>query len=286
MNATAQPYLHSGSTLFEARSEEVFFLATEWERTFVEGVAARLQADWFHRSEAENDEPPAHYITTLYFDSDTHELARACEAGSEDVRLRAREYCDHLSEQGIRREPLLWLEVKTRNGSSTRKVRFAIPSLDVETALGDGVTSEQLYIQSQTRPWGESAELVLHEIAQLCMHTGPLKPDCMSHYRRRAWQDANETLRVTLDTELAFYRAPANLLWTDTTLSDAIAVPPVARLRNSLVEIKARNEHPDWLLELMIEAGLEPACEGKRAFSKFVAASHAVHSSRAGWPRR
>lgn len=286
MNATAQPYLYSGSTLFDARSEEVFFLATEWERTFVDGVAARLQADWFHRSEAEDDEPLAHYITTLYFDSDTRALARACEAGTEDVRLRAREYCDQLPNYGIRREPLLWLEVKTRNGPSTRKVRFAIPSVDVETALGDGVISERLYLQRQTRPWGESAELVLHEIAQLCMNTGPLKPDCMSHYRRRAWQDANETLRITLDTELAFYRAPDNLRWRDTTLTEAIAEPPVAQLRHSLVEIKARDEHPDWLLELMIDSGLEPACEGKRSFSKFVAASQAVHSPRASWSFR
>lgn len=286
MNATAQSYLHSGSTLFAARCEQKFFLATERVQAFVDGVAAQLEADWFHRSEAEQDEPLAHYITTLYFDSDTHVLARACEAGNEDVRLRAREYCDQLPEQGLRREPLLWLEVKTRKGPSTRKVRFAIPSHEVQTALGDGVISERLYFQNQTHEWGQSAEMVLHEIAQLCMYTGPLKPDCMSHYRRRAWQDTSETLRITLDTELAFYRAPTNLLWSDTTLADAIAQPPVAQLRNSLIEIKARGEQPAWLRELMNEVGLDPAREGKRGFSKFVAASNAVHAIRAGGPRR
>lgn len=282
MNATAQPCLYSGSTLFEARSEQVFFLAAEREQTFIDGVAARLKADWFHRSEAEQSEPLAHYITTLYFDTDTHEIARACESGIEDVRLRAREYCDQLPEQGLCREPLLWLEVKTRNGPSTRKVRFAIPSQEVEHVLGDGVISERLYFQSQTRAWGQSAETVLHEIAQLCMHTGPLKPDCMSHYRRQAWQDTNETLRITLDTQLAFYRAPSDSLWRDTTLADAITHPPVAQLRHSLLEIKARGEQPTWLRELMIDLGLEPAREGKRTFSKFVAASHAVHSNGVG----
>lgn len=279
MNATAQPYLHSGSTLFEARSEQVFFLAAEREKTFVDGVAARLKADWFHRSEAQQSEPLAHYITTLYFDSATHELARACEAGTEDVRLRAREYCDQLPEQGICREPLLWLEIKTRKGPSTRKIRFAIPSHEVQTALGDGVISERLYFQSLARGWGPSAEAVLHEIAQLCTNIGPLRPDCMSHYRRRAWQDSNETLRITLDTELAFHRAPTKRLWSDTTLADAIALPPVAALRHSLVEVKARGEQPTWLRELVNEVGLDPAREGKRTFSKFVTASHAVHSS-------
>jgi VTC domain len=286
VNATAQSYLYSGSTLFESRSEQVFFLATELEQAFIEGVAARLQADWFHRDEAQQSEPSAHYITTLYFDSETHEIARACEAGIEDVRLRAREYCDQLPEQGLYREPLLWLEVKTRNGPSTRKVRFAIPSHEIESALSDGVTSERLYFQSKSRPWGQSAEVVLREIAQLCTNTGQLQPDCMSHYRRRAWQDTCETLRITLDTELAFYRAPSNLVWCDTALSDAIAEPPVAQLRHNLVEIKSRGLPPDWLLELMIDVGLEPAYEGKRSFSKFVAASHAVQSSRTGWSWR
>jgi SPX domain protein involved in polyphosphate accumulation len=266
--------------LFDARSEEVFFLETEREQAFINGVAARLNADWFHRSEAEDGEPLAHYITTLYFDSDTHALARACESGHGDIRLRAREYCDQLTEQRIRREPLLGLVVMTRIGPSTRKIRFSIPSNDVPTALGDGVISERLAFQSQTRAWGQPAESVLHEIAQLSVHTGPLRPDCMSHYRRRAWKDTSESLRITLDTDLAFFRPPSHLPWSDTTLADAITKPPVGQLRDSLVEIKARGEQPAWLCELMVEVGLAPAREGERVFSKFVAASHAVHLAR------
>jgi hypothetical protein len=271
VNTVAQPCGYSGTTLFESRAEHVFFLDDERTRAFIDCVAAHLHVESFHPGEAESIEPPAHYITTLYFDSDTQEIARACEGGTNDVRLRAREYCDLLPQQGIRREPLLWLEVKTRTGTDTRKVRFAIPSDEVHTTLCDGVISEQLYCQNLG--WGESAEAVLHEIAQLCMHTGPLKPDCMARYRRRAWQDAAETLRVTLDTELAFYRPR----WSGTTLADAIAEPPVACFRQGLVEIKARDEQPTWLRELIVAVGLEPAYEGQRVFSKFVAASHAVH---------
>jgi hypothetical protein len=271
VNTVAQPCIYSGTTLFDARAEHVYFLGDEGTQTFIDCVAAHLNVDSFHRHEAETTEPPAHYITTLYFDSDTQEIARACECGVDNVRLRAREYCDQLPEQEIRREPLLWLEVKTRTGASTRKVRFAIPSDEVQAALCDGVISEHLHFPSLA--WGQSSEAVLHEIAQLCMHTGPLKPDCMARYRRRAWQDACETLRVTLDTELAFYRPR----WSGTTLADAIAEPPVALFSSGLVEIKARNEQPTWLRELIVELGLEPAFEGQRVFSKFVAASRAVH---------
>jgi SPX domain protein involved in polyphosphate accumulation len=270
---------HIASTkIFEERSEQVYFLRTESTERFIERVSAHLAVDSFGRTESDASESPAHYITTLYFDSDTQEIARACEGGNEGVRLRAREYADHLPEQGIRREPLLWLEVKTRNGASTRKVRFAIPSHEVQTVLSDGVISERM-LHFESRAWGQPAEAVLREIAELCMNTaGPLKPDCMAHYRRQAWQDTDETLRITLDTELAFHRPPANLFQGGLALAETIAEPPVARLLHSLVEIKTRGEQPDWLRNLIAEVGLDPAHEGPGTFSKFVAASHAVHS--------
>jgi SPX domain protein involved in polyphosphate accumulation len=270
---------HPESTkMFEERSEHVYLLRAESTQTFIEAVSAHLDVDAFGRSETDPSEPAAHYVTTLYFDSDTQEMARACEGGTEGVRLRARQYYDHLPEQGIRREPLLWLEVKTRSGTSTRKVRFAIPSHEVQAVLSDGVITERM-LHFESHAWGESAEAVLREIVELSMHTaGPLKPDCMAHYRRQAWQDADETLRITLDTELAFHRPPANPFQGGLTLAEAMAEPPVARLRHSLVEIKARGEQPDWLRNLIAEVGLEPALEGLGAFSKFVAASHAVHS--------
>lgn len=283
MKVVARSHLHS-TKMFEERSEQVYFLGTSSTERFIAGVSEHLGVDSFGRTgtDPSPSESPAHYITTLYFDSDTQEVARACEGGTEGVRLRAREYYDRLPEQGIRREPLLWLEVKTRNGASTRKVRFAIPSHEVQTVLSDGVITERM-LQFESRTWGQSAKAVLREIAELCMNTvGPLKPDCLAHYRRQAWQDTDETLRITLDTELAFHRPPANPFQGGLSLAEAIAQPlaepPVARLRHSLVEIKARGEQPDWLRNLIAEVGLDPAREGPGTFSKFVAASHAVHS--------
>jgi hypothetical protein len=271
---------HLDSTkMFEERSEHVYLLRAESTQAFIDAVSAHLEVDSFGRDESDPTEPAAHYITTLYFDSDTQEMARACEGGTEGVRLRAREYYDRLPEQGIRREPRLWLEVKTRDGTNTRKVRFAIPSHDVHAVLGDGLITERM-LQFESRAWDQSAKPVLREIAQLCMHTaGPLRPDCMAHYRRQAWQDADETLRVTLDTEVAFHRPPANPFHGGLMLADPSAEPPVVRLGHDLVEIKARGEPPDWLRNLIAEVGLEPAREGLGTFSKFVAASHAVHST-------
>jgi SPX domain protein involved in polyphosphate accumulation len=265
--------------MFAERSEHAYFLTADNARTFIDRVGEYLGAHCFYQSEADTFEPPAHYVTTLYFDSSTREILRACERGAAGVRLRAREYYDCDPKLGIRREPLLWLEVKASSGSSTRKTRFAIPSSEIHAFLSDGViTKRMLMLQRPT--WGRSAEAVIQEIAELCTKTaGPLRPDCLAHYRRRAWQDVGETMRITLDTELSFHRPPPNLFRGGSTLSDAVAGTPAGVLRYNLVEIKLRRDQPTWLRQLILDLGLEPALDGRRVFSKFVAASRAVHSS-------
>jgi hypothetical protein len=245
--------------MFEERAELVYFLDDGRTREFIAGVSRHVEPERF--------QPSGQDVTTLYFDSDSRALARACESGIGGVRLRMRTYHD------AGREPLLWLEVKTRSGASTRKIRFPMASHDMRTLLRDGVITEHAF---QSQNWQESAQPVVREIVELCTHTAaPLRPDCMVHYRRQAWQDVEHTLRITLDTELAFHRPPTDPFDPGLALSE----PPVARLGHSLVEIKQRGKQPAWLDELIHEVGLELAFGGRHAFSKFVAASHAVHDS-------
>lgn len=271
MENAAVPHspLALSSAMFEERSEQVYFLAPEATQTFVDGVAARLDEDQYCRSDASGR---AHYVTTLYFDTESQAIARACEAG-EGMRLRAREYYDRYPAI-VQREPLLWLEVKTRAGKTTRKVRFAIPTDEVPTYLHDGVIHPSTLEHER---WTGSAETVLRDIGELCMHaSGPLRPDCVAQYRRRAWQDAADMLRITVDTELAFHRPPAHP-FDGHSISEALTEPPVARVVDSLVEIKLRGEPPAWLTQLVREVGMRPASEGLHSFSKFLAASRAVH---------
>jgi hypothetical protein len=270
---------YTPTKMFAERSEHAYFLNADHARVFVERVGEYLGAHCFYQNEADTFEPPAHYVTTLYFDSPTHEILRACQRGAAGMRLRAREYYDCDPKLGIRREPLLWLEVKASFGSSIRKTRFAIPSTEIHAFLSDGVITRRM-LMMQRSTWGRAAEAVIQEIAELCTQTvGPLAPDCLAHYRRRAWQDVGETMRITLDTELVFHRPPANLFRNGSTLSDAVVGPPAGQLRYNLVEIKLRRDQPAWLRRLIVDVGLEPALDGPRAFSKFVAAARAVHST-------
>ena len=259
------------------------------DRAFVDGVTEHLGIHRFRGANANSLPRPVHYIATLYFDTEFREIARACEAGSENVKLRAREYYDEhpdLTELAtsradvVQRQPLLWLEVKTRSGASTRKVRFALPSAEVAAFLSEGVISEETLAQ-QRATWGESAQDVFEELKQLCTQTrAPLRPDCLALYRRRAWQDPEGKMRVTLDTRVKFYRAPPNMFATSMSLRDATAGAPVARLSRYLVEVKLRGEQPAWLQQLIVDTELERARAGQRAFRKFLAASRAVHPPR------
>jgi SPX domain protein involved in polyphosphate accumulation len=260
--------------MFTERSERVYFLARERVDEFVDSVGEHLGLHEFEPSASGVYDPAAHYVTTLYFDSPLHDIAIACEAGGDNVRLRTREYHDRRGAK-IRHEPLVWVELKARSGDRTRKRRFALALDEAGSLLEEGVISPRLGIFQRAQP-SHSATL-LAEIAELGTRTrGPLGPDCVVRYRRRAWQDSDERIRITLDTELSYHRPPARPFVDGRPLVERLG-PACARLPQALVEIKLRQTAPAWLDELTEPLAL--AFAGKHTFSKFVAASLAVHGS-------
>ncbi|GEM_PF-1253575 len=291
MTSELSPQAQADALMFAERAEHKYFLRPDRARAFVDGLETELEVHHF-RGQGSNPLPrPVHYVTTLYFDSATHEIARACEQNRENVKLRAREYYDEhpdLTELATRRSEVrrrsdeVWLEVKTRRGAATRKVRFSLPTSEVSAFLSEGVISEAS-LAAQRETWGEEAEEVFREIGELCMAMdGPLIPSCLAHYRRRAWQDEGAQMRVTLDTRLSFHRAPADMFSQLHSLRKVVAGEPVERFDQYLVEIKLRGGQPPWLLDLVRECDLVPARRGDRPFSKFLAASTAVHGRMSG----
>jgi SPX domain protein involved in polyphosphate accumulation len=270
--ATKLPLIVSTSA---ERREYVYTASAEAAEPFAAGVARHLALDP-HNIQA-RDADAAHYVTSLYFDSANHDIAHACARHDHNVKLRAREYFDRTIEDEITTEPLLWFEVKARVGASTRKLRFPIPTAEVGGFLEDGLITERM-IELQRERWGRSAEQLFEEIAKLFSHTaGPLRPDCIAHYRRRAWQDQDGSTRVTLDTELAFYRPPVTVFSQFGSLSDLIKCNvPVVRANHCVIEIKLAGEQPEWLTALIAASKLEREDYPAQTFSKFLAASQAV----------
>jgi hypothetical protein len=266
------------------RREAKYLISTEQARAVVATLKHRLESHR-HRGEGANRLPDAqHHVTTVYFDTPSRTLFRAAtaaETSDSHLKLRAKEYYDlhpGLTEtatdprQLVRFQPILWLEIKSRDGAHTGKQRIGIAKRDVPAFFAHHrITQEMIEIQEPS--YGRDARAVLEAVAALCAScVEPLAADCLVNYRRAAWQDPAGEVRVTLDTGLAYFAPPDDLWGRDwALLRSTLGAPRVAESRRVL-EIKTHGDQPSWLVELLIAQGIRAV-----PFSKFEAASRAIH---------
>jgi hypothetical protein len=263
------------------RSESKYLVTAEQARTIVREVSRQLDSHR-HRGEGANQLPaPRHYVTTIYFDTASRALYGTARESQSHIKLRAKEYYDlhpDLTETAtdprelVRFQSILWLELKSRDGVHTTKRRLGLPKRDAPTFFARGeVTAEMIAIQEAA--YGPDARHVLDAVAKFCAAYGePLRADCLVNYRRLAWQDSAGELRITLDSELAYYSPPADLWHREWALLRSTLGNPVAREPSRVLEIKLRGDEPTWLRDLLRAHAIQRA-----SFSKFEAASSAVH---------
>jgi hypothetical protein len=263
-----------------AHRREAKYLVSGERARVVAGELQRRLAAHRHRGAGANELPAAHhYTTTIYFDTAARALYHAAVSGGEShLKLRAKEYYDlhpALHEtatdprQLVRYQPVLWLELKHREGAHTGKRRLGIPKVDISAFFSEGRITEDM-VRIQEPAYGRDAQDVLAAVAALCKSLGePLRADCLVNYRRTAWQDPAGDLRVTIDTGLALYAPPPDLWQRDWALLRQTLGRSVAAEPRRVVEVKSLGVPPAWLAELIGEPPV--------AFSKFEAASRAVH---------
>jgi hypothetical protein len=274
-----------GDALLTADREEVkFLLRREQIQRFATAMAQHLP---HHRFTGEGANPlphPRHFVTTIYFDTASRHQYRATLANSSwNVKLRAKEYYDlhpSLAElatdprQIVKFQPVLWLELKFKDGARTAKRRIGIPKRQIPGFFAAGaITPEMIELGRQAG----DGQAVLREIAAYCArYDEPLRADCLVNYRRMPWQDTQGQLRVTLDLGLELYAPPADLWQRNHALVRETLGPPKGRVDCGILEVKARGEHPRWLTDLLREVGAE-----RERWSKFEQASVAVHGAQA-----
>ena len=264
------------------RREAKFLLSVEQARAVVAAVNRRLVVHR-HRGDGANLLPGAHhFVTTIYFDTPSRSLFRAASTSADShLKLRAKEYYDLHPElmetatdprQLVRFQPILWLELKHKEGAHTGKRRIGIPKRDVPAFFANAtITSEMVAIQEQT--YGRDATRVLEAVAELCASCAePMRADCLVNYRRLAWQDPEGELRVTIDSGLAFFAPPPDLWQRDWALVRPSLGGAVGSEARRVLEVKSHGDPPSWLAEL-----LEAHEIAALPFSKFDAASSAVH---------
>jgi hypothetical protein len=261
------------------RGERKYLVAPERAPALARAIGARLEPHRFTGAGANRLPGAHHYVTTIYFDSDGRDIYRSSIGSEVSVRLRAREYYDlHPSlregatdaRQLVRYQPVLWLEVKTRDRDQSRKLRAALPKPDAAAFLSDRRMSDGI-LAVQRQDGGDPAG-VLEVIDARFGPLGVVRADCLVNYRRLAWQDPSSSLRVTLDVQIAFYAPPADLWTRDFALVRETLGPPRGVEPSCVVEVKWRGEPPSGIDEMITAAG------GRAArYSKFEVASRAVH---------
>lgn len=207
--------------------------------------------------------------TTLYLDTPSRDLCRAATRGSVHLKVRARVYRDEPRSPDVAPEPLVWIELKERDGLRSGKRRCALQLVEAMrwlTALGlRDEPASKAACEALVSIDPDRAAL-LGDLALTRAALGaPLQPSCVVRYRREAFQDVAGMLRVTLDQDVRVYRAPA------APFSEALGVP-VHEEPVCVVEAKSLGSVPSWLSELL-------DAHGARAldYSKLVMASRAIH---------
>jgi hypothetical protein len=267
------------------RDEVKYLVAAAQVKTLATALGQYLPPHRFTGKGANPLPRPRHFVTTVYFDTPSRHQYRAAQADAEhNLKMRAKEYYDlhpSLAElatdprQIVKYQPVLWLELKFREGSKSGKRRIGIPKAEVPAFFNAGAITPQM-IELQRPSYGVDSELVLQEIAGYCArYQEPMQADCLVNYRRLPWQDDAGSLRVTLDLGLEFFAPPADLWQRKHALVRESLGRPAGESSDAVLELKARCELPAWLLGL-----LEQVDARRVRFSKFEAASEAVHAPR------
>jgi VTC domain len=239
-------------------------------------IMARLEPHRF-TGEAANRLPGAqHFVTTIYFDTPSLSYFTAAKSNERShLKIRAKEYYDlHPSlaelatdpEQILRYQPWLWFELKRREGAVTSKRRFRFPKAAAATLFDEQRAPDLLPEAGSER--ADADAMIAHVRAQ----SERVVPSALVNYQRRSFQNPESSLRVTIDLGLAFFPVPGDLFRRARPLSKTELGRPAGTEARAVVEVKRRAPLPDWL-----EQALNDAAGGAASFSKFVAASEAVH---------
>jgi hypothetical protein len=262
------------------RDEIKYFVPFDRARALTQDIASHL-APHRYTGERANLLPGAHhFVTTIYFDTASHAHYRAASQNTaRNVKVRAKEYYDlhpSLAELAtsaaaiVRYQPWLFLELKHRDGRRTRKQRCRLRKVDVPSFFTRDVMAGEV---DAARAAVDVASSELGEITAYCRELAePLLASCLVNYRRLAFQDAHGALRVTADSDLAYFAAPKDL-WTrsEAWVRGSLGAPRGIEQR-ALIEVKSRGPVPAWL-----QSSLDRAGATQVAFSKFVRAAQAVH---------
>lgn len=223
------------------------------------------------------------WTTTVYFDTDSHQLYWSAVSGKENTKIRAREYytlhpaLTELAtspEQLVRYSQQVWVEVKTRKLSQVKKYRVVIPKQDLRDFMLNPMFSEELVrLQPGFAATPDAARAEVAAVVAECRKYESLLPKLVVNYQRVSWQDLVGSARLTLDRCVSFYRPDGDLWDRQTALERSTLGVATKQLATYILEAKILSRDlPAWLRAALDDAKLIP-CE----ISKFTAGMSATY---------
>jgi len=162
-------------------------------------------------------------VRSVYLDYVNRSLTTGALAVPEDsTKVRYKRY-DDPSRRSRTIDASVWLEVKVRRGDLVSKERVPYPGV----YLGELLNGH--------RPPPEAEKL------RELLARGPMQPVAGVKYHRVAFEEPDESTRITIDREIVF-QAPT---------TPGITAVDVGRLDFCIVEIKPLREIPEWFDALM-----------------------------------
>jgi hypothetical protein len=180
-------------------------------------------------------------MTTTYLDRDDGALSEAARrAPQQATKVRLREYWGS--------DDALWMEVKLRRGSWTRKWRFPVPKARVPDLL-HGLDPRDLV---PPRDDGAQGTEDLRETFRRLWEGGvPLRAlGCVTVHRTH-FGYPKEQVRFSLDEEVAYYRAPVPLYPAVGTLDPSSLGTPIRRESDGILELKDAGCGPGWCRDVV-----------------------------------
>lgn len=266
------------------RVELKFKVSPGHAATFMRALASHVSEHRFEGEGANRLPRARHYVTTVYFDTQSLDLYQAVRASEDNLKVRAREYYDVHPEllelatsqaQVVRYSPVLWVEVKGKHHGRTYKRRVGIPKADVGAFFEHGHVSQAM--RDLQILHGTQTDDVISELLDLrARYAEPLRPSCLVNYRRTAFQNHEGSVRITLDQRLACYAPTPDLLVRQRPLLREYLGNACYEEGAIVLEVKLTQAAPAWLEELLQSARAE-----RFAYSKFVTASEAAYPTAA-----
>jgi len=179
------------------------------------------------------------WITTIYLDLPDRRLLRAARPGSRTaVKLRLRTYFDAGGEEC---SPLVWMELKEREGDGSRKWRFPLPAGRVPEFLQGTLDPSEILDGPHPDP-----DAVLETVRRIrALAPGPLSPVGAVRYRRFSLQGGDPCARITVDRHIAYH------VGAPVTHPTALGAPEVCE-DGAVVEVKhAPGPRPPWCDRLL-----------------------------------